>query len=217
MDNSALAPPNTPAWAGGGTGGGGPADYSRFASGDLKAYRITFDASAEGLNPLRELPTTCRLQLFLDSPNGNMRIDFDVPAETNWTTTNYLLSDGTFGVGTRAMFTTNYNTISALRTRWQIENAHSEADWSYDNDNALVVDNIKLLYLSPACPPLQVTYSGTNIIVTWAQPSSGTAKLQSATTVTGPYTDVPGATSPYTTPVSSAPKYFRTIGVPPAL
>lgn len=216
MDNSALAPPNTPAWAGGGTGGGGPVDYSRFMSGDLKSYRITFDARAEGLNPAREIPTICRLQLFLDSPNGNMRLDFEVPAETNWTTTSYLLNQGNFGMGSKSMFATNYNTITALRTQWQIENAHSEADWSYDNDNALIVDNIKLVYLAPACPPLQVTQSGANIIVTWAQPSSGTAKLQSATTVTGPYTDVPGATSPYTTPVSSAPKYFRTIWVPPA-
>src|SRR5262249_30340889 len=50
MDNSPLAAPNTPAWAGGGTGDNGPTDYSLFDTGDLKAYKLTFDARVEGLN-----------------------------------------------------------------------------------------------------------------------------------------------------------------------
>jgi hypothetical protein len=215
MDNSPLAPPNTPQWAGGGTGGGGPVDYTRFGSGDLKSYQITFDSRAEGLNPLKETPTTCRLQLFLDSPNGNMRVDFNVPAGSNWVTTTYLLSEGSFGTGSKAMFATNYNTITELRTQWQIENAASETDWAYDADNSLIVDNIKLVYNATACPPLSVAASGQNIVVTWAAPSTGTVKLQSATSVNGPYSEVVAATSPYSTPIAGAPKYFRTIWVPP--
>ena len=34
--------------------------------------------------------------------------------------------------------------------------------------------------------------------------------LQSAASVGGPYTDVPGATSPYTTPLTGGMRYFRT-------
>src|SRR5262249_25280524 len=114
MDNSALAPPNTPQWAGGGTGGGGPANLALFDTNNLKSYRISFDSRAEGLGP-DVVATTCRLQLFLDSPNGNMRLDFDVPAQSNWVSTAYTLDQGSFGEGSKAGFMTNYNTITGLR------------------------------------------------------------------------------------------------------
>ena len=53
---------------------------------------------------------------------------------------------------------------------------------------------------------ISITPSGTDLILTW---SGGT--LQQADAVTGPFTDVPGARSPYTyTPdPSAAMKYFR--------
>jgi hypothetical protein len=87
--------------------------------------------------------------------------------------------------------------------------------WGYDTDNALIVDNIKLERLFVACPPLSVAASGENIIVTWPAPSTGTAKLQSATSLAGPFADVVGASSPYSTPSAGGPKYFRTVWVPP--
>jgi hypothetical protein len=217
MDNSALAAPNTPAWSGGGTGGGGPVDYARFASGDLKAYQISFDSRAEGLNPNRTDPTTCRLQLFLDSPNGNMRVDFNVPGGSNWVTTTYSLNDGSFGTGSKEMFATNYNTITELRTQWQIENASSEADWAYDIDNALIVDNIKLVYNAVACPPLTITPDGSDVTLSWGPINTlGSVKVQRATSINGPYEDVPGATSsPVTLPAANATGFFRTKWVPP--
>jgi hypothetical protein len=217
MDNSALVAPNTPAWSGGGTGGSGPVDYTRFASGDLKAYQISFDSRAEGLNPSKTDSTTLRLQLFLDSPNGNMRIDFNVPAGSNWVTTTYLLNDGSFGIGSKAMFATNYNTITALRTQWQIENSSSESDWAFDADNSLIVDNIKLAYNIVGCPPVTVTPSGNNVVLSWpALNTLGYAQVQKATTVTGPYSDVTGATnSPVPLPASGATGFFRTKWVPP--
>ena len=51
---------------------------------------------------------------------------------------------------------------------------------------------------------LLISKSGGNVVLTW-----GTGTLQSATTVTGPYTNVIGATSPYTTAISGAQKYYR--------
>jgi hypothetical protein len=42
------------------------------------------------------------------------------------------------------------------------------------------------------------------VVLTW-----GTGTLQSATTVAGPYTNVAGATSPYTTAISGAQKFYR--------
>src|SRR5262249_28923576 len=52
--------------------------------------------------------------------------------------------------------------------------------------------------------PLQITKSGANVILTW---SAGT--LQEASVVGGPYTDVSGASSPYSTPATAAQKYYR--------
>jgi hypothetical protein len=49
----------------------------------------------------------------------------------------------------------------------------------------------------------QVDGSG-QIVLTWT-----TGQLQSASNINGPYTDVSGATSPYTVPPSNAQQYFR--------
>jgi hypothetical protein len=52
--------------------------------------------------------------------------------------------------------------------------------------------------------PLGISRVGNNIVVTWP-----VGTLQAASTVTGTYTNVPSATSPYTNGVGNAPKYFR--------
>jgi hypothetical protein len=64
---------------------------------------------------------------------------------------------------------------------------------------------------------LIVTTVGTDEIVTWAEPNTGTAQLQRANSVTGPWSDVIGATSPHTNAIANAPKFYRTLWVPPAL
>ena len=216
MDNSALAPPNTPSWAGGGTGDNGPTDFSRFDSGDLKQYQLTFDSRAEGLNPNKTDATTCALQLFLDTPDNNLRLDFPLPAASNWVTTTYTLYKGSQGGGIKASFTTNYN-VTGLRIQCQIENSASEADWGYDADNVLVVDNIKIQRIYNACPELSVHLVGANVQVTWPQPSTGSCKLQSANNILGPWADVtPAPSNPHTLPAANAPRFFRTLWVPPA-
>ncbi|MCC7374618.1 MAG: hypothetical protein IT581_08175 [Verrucomicrobiales bacterium] len=65
-------------------------------------------------------------------------------------------------------------------------------------------------YGPPAAVSLSIggiTSQGGNVIVTYV---SGI--LQSADAVTGPYTDVAGATSPYTTPHAGSQKYYRLRG-----
>ena len=51
---------------------------------------------------------------------------------------------------------------------------------------------------------LYITKVGGNVILNWAP---GT--LQSASSVTGPFTDMPTATSPFTNAPSGSQKYFR--------
>ena len=54
------------------------------------------------------------------------------------------------------------------------------------------------------------TAPGAGITLTWQLPN---AVLQSADSVEGPYTDVAGATSPYSVSIQKAAKYYRYQGV----
>ena len=54
--------------------------------------------------------------------------------------------------------------------------------------------------------PLTIQQSGTNVVLTWANSASG---LQAAPVVTGTYTNVPGATSPYTNAINGSQQFFR--------
>jgi hypothetical protein len=55
---------------------------------------------------------------------------------------------------------------------------------------------------------LAINLSGTNAILTW--PANAAAfNLQSAPVIAGTFANVPGATSPYTNPVSSTQKFYR--------
>ncbi len=88
------------------------------------------------------------------------------------------------------------------------------ATWGTDADNKIIIDNFKLESLPIGTPPLGISLSGDNVVVTWGPPSSGTVKLQSSLDLKN-WADVPSATSPYSTPLAGAPKYFRTQWVPP--
>lgn len=67
----------------------------------------------------------------------------------------------------------------------------------------LLVEVIELL---PGSIPLNISASGGNVTLSWTNSSS---ILQAAPEVTGTYTNVPGAVSPYTTPVSGERRFFR--------
>jgi hypothetical protein len=60
--------------------------------------------------------------------------------------------------------------------------------------------------LTPNPIPLNIAVSGSSVMLTW---TNSAFTLQSATSVAGPYSDVPGAASPYTTSTAGAQKYFR--------
>jgi hypothetical protein len=74
------------------------------------------------------------------------------------------------------------------------------------NDNHWV-DDIKIgLNTQPdAGPTLTITRSGANIVITW----TGGGTLQTTTALPGGWTDVPGASSGYTTSATEAVRFFR--------
>ncbi len=67
---------------------------------------------------------------------------------------------------------------------------------------ALTPDQIQNHYVNAT--KLSVARSGNNVVLTWP-----TGTLQSAPLVSGPYTPVTGASSPFTSAISGAQQYYR--------
>ena len=57
--------------------------------------------------------------------------------------------------------------------------------------------------------PLTIQSLGSSVVLSWTDP---TFALQAAPTASGSYTNVPGATSPYTNVISGDQLFFRLIG-----
>ncbi|HXR06515.1 MAG TPA: LamG-like jellyroll fold domain-containing protein [Candidatus Acidoferrum sp.] len=77
----------------------------------------------------------------------------------------------------------------------------------------LTPGEISTLYaagLGIAFIPLDIGRSGANVVVSWTDPTSQFS-LQAAPAAGGTYTNVPGATSPYTHPTAGAPMFFQLI------
>ncbi|HRY51922.1 MAG TPA: hypothetical protein P5186_28150 [Candidatus Paceibacterota bacterium] len=74
------------------------------------------------------------------------------------------------------------------------------------NDNHWV-DDIKIaLNIQPdAGPTLTISRSGENVVITW----TGGGTLQTTIALPGVWSDIPGATSGYTTPATDSARYFR--------
>jgi hypothetical protein len=87
------------------------------------------------------------------------------------------------------------------------------------SDNAVPLDSGYSMYLlrssdieagtpptAPTPESLQISVSGGNAVMTWTSPLFN---LQASPSVTGTYTNIPGATSPYSYPISGGERYFR--------
>ena len=60
----------------------------------------------------------------------------------------------------------------------------------------------------PVSIPLNIQLISNGVVLSWNDPASAFS-LQSAPAVTGTFTNIPGATSPYTNPVTGAQQFFR--------
>jgi hypothetical protein len=181
---------------------------NQFTTTNLASYRLDFDARVEGLDPLK-LGTPGQMQLALRT-NGNavLTLNFDVILRTNWQTYSLTLKKGSVGGGSLAQFNQNLANIDSVQPNFQVSAV--PGDFGTDADNAVIVDNVRLVRMDVGLPPLTISKVGNSIVVTW----SGPAKLQSAANVQGPYTDVAGAVSPYIVPPGSNRQFFRTQWVP---
>ena len=78
-------------------------------------------------------------------------------------------------------------------------------------DTALTAAQAELVYPFASTPNLTILTENGSTTILWTSPK---AILQSAPIITGPYTDVTGATSPHPITTSAAQQYFR-LRVPP--
>ncbi len=87
----------------------------------------------------------------------------------------------------------------------RIQTGVTSSNWVWASWATVAQNSTLASYSAVASSVVTLSYqvSGSNLILSWPQ---GT--LQSATQVTGPYTIVPGATSPYTNTISGQ-RYFR--------
>jgi hypothetical protein len=198
----------TPAYAGAGSGFSGPMDASQFTTTNLASYRLDFDYRVLGLDPTKT-STPGQMQLAIRT-NGNavLTVNFDVTLKSNWQTFSATLNKGGNGGGSAAAFAQNLSIIDSIQPNFQVTAV--PFDYGLDGDNTVVVDNVRLVRLQVGLPPLTITHSGPNAVVTW----SGPAKLQGANNVVGPYTDLTGVTNFYSVPITNAARFFRTQWVP---
>ncbi|HMP84799.1 MAG TPA: hypothetical protein PKA41_19065, partial [Verrucomicrobiota bacterium] len=98
-----------------------------------------------------------------------------------------------------------YHRFDAFGIR-AVNNTSTASQFNFTRFNVVVTN-------APAAPltsiPLTIGQSGNNVVLSWANPAFN---LQAAPAVTGTYTNVPGATSPYTNAASGSQRYFRLLG-----
>lgn len=73
-------------------------------------------------------------------------------------------------------------------------------------DNLVIATTFAAALGAPTPIPLNIQPVGTDVTLTW---TNAAFSLQAAPTMIGTYTNIPGATSPYTTPISDDQRCFR--------
>ena len=81
----------------------------------------------------------------------------------------------------------------------------------YYDDGAGSSYSTTIKYSSSLPPPVQLDFQKLNnaLVLSWTNAGSN---LQAARAVTGPFTNLPGATSPYTNPLTAPQQFFRLRG-----
>lgn len=113
-------------------------------------------------------------------------------------------------------------TVSGGGTNWSY--THVDNDYAYPRFDAIGIRSasaalsadsfeisrllVEVVSAAPAPEALNISASGGNVTLSWTNPQFS---LQAAGVVSGTYTNVPGATSPYTVPASGAARFFRLI------
>lgn len=224
-----------------------PAAYSGFGVGAVESplpyqltstnkasYRVYVSAKAGGVanDASTNIPAVMDLLFFVppgaESPaNASPSVVLDLaPAltlTTNWQSFVFDGSSSPIGVnngGSQALFNQYVSDVDQIQVQVATQGSPDiGAQFGYGTDTTIDIDNIKVVQLVPATPPLTIVQSNNQIQVFWTDPSTGgTAQLQSSANVAGPYVNVANAASaaasPYMVPAGGKQQFFRAVWVP---
>jgi hypothetical protein len=203
-------------------------------SSNKASYRVYVSARAGGLaaGASTNIPAVMDL-LFLVPPgtespsNATPVVVLDLaPAltlTTNWQSFVFDGATSPIGVnngGSQALFNQYLSQVNQMQIQVATQGSPDiGAQFGYGADTTIDIDDIKVVELVQATPPVTVVEMNNQLNVFWTDPvTGGTAQLQSSTNVAGPYLNVPGAASgaasPYMIPSGANQQFFRTIWVP---
>jgi hypothetical protein len=147
---------------------------------------------------------------------------FQLTAGPTPTTTNILL--GVFDAGRGNDFPTTFDFIVQTNGIYPMRLVYDQGEFggsiefysiNRTNGTPVLINDptdpaaIKAYYLASPLPiPLTVQRLGGNVVLTWSDASFA---LQAASQASGVYTNVPGATSPYTNAITGTQQFFRLI------
>jgi hypothetical protein len=223
-----------------------PSSYSGFGTGATErpipyalsssnkaSYRVYLAAKVGGASAgVTNVPGVMDLLFFvppgtLTPSNAQAAVVFDLNPTmaftTNWQSYVYDGAAMPIGVnngGSQALFNQYFSHVNQLQVQVVPQgNPNVATLFGYDNNNTVDIDNIKVVQLVPGLPPLTVVGTNNQVRVIWTDPTTGgTAQLQGATNVAGPYLNVSGAASsgasPYLVPSGGKQQFFRTVWVP---
>jgi len=221
--------------------GSPPTAYSGFGPGvghgipytlhntNKSAYRVYWSAKVGGLlDGMTQAPGNVGVQFLvppgtLTPSNANNAVVLELAPNftlsSNFTAFVFdgsTMPVGLYNGGSQAMFNQYASQVTLIQVQAQFNGGPDIGTvFGYDAGNTMTVDNVKVVELVQGIAPLSIVHTNGQIKVYWSDPvnNDGTAKLQSSSNVTGPYSDVPGATSaaasPYVVPPGSASAFFR--------
>lgn len=204
-----------------------PIPYT-LTSSSKASYRLYFSAKVGGTSDgVTSVPAQIDLSFFNVTTNTTIEV-YDLVStfalSTNWQS--FVFDGGTnmqvatWNAQFQQLFNQNVTNVNQIEVQLGVNGSPNIATlFGYDADNTIDIDNIKVVQLVPGLAPLTIVQTNGQTQITWADPTTGgTAKLQSATSVAGPYTDVAGASSatasPYTVPSGGQQQFYRTVWIP---
>jgi hypothetical protein len=194
-------------------------------SSNAASYRVYLSAKVSGTSAgVTNVPGAVDVTFFI--PNGTEVCDLtsSVAVSTNWESYVFTnLQIATWLTGAQQLFNQNVTNINKMELQLTVDGSPNLGTlFGYDKNNTVDIDNIKVVQLVPGLAPLTVVQTNGQTLVTWADPDptvGGTAQLQSAMNVAGPYLGVAGASSaatasPYAVPPGNGQQFFRALWVP---
>jgi hypothetical protein len=201
-----------------------PLPYS-LSSSNPAAYRIYLSAKVGGTSAgITNVGGAVDLSFFV--PNGTEVFDLtsQLALSTSWQS--YVFDGATnlqiasWLTGAQGLFDQYVTNVNKMELQISISGSPNVGTiFGYDNNKTVDIDNIKVVELVPGLSPLKIVQTNAQAKVIWVDPpTGGTAQLQNATNVAGPYLNVAGASSaaasPYPVPSGSNQQFFRNVWVP---